>query len=134
MQYLDSYNAQQWGLMNKAIILTIFAILVSTMDTASAAQCKFLSNNQAEQAQEVLMGNTAIASMNVVDYYCESCMDKYPKPIVLDDIKIVRNIIGEKSVIMINNKSVDLAYLYVNGVNLASEVSCETYAVSTYLD
>lgn len=120
--------------MKKTFRVTIFMLIALSTNVAFAAQCKFISNDQAQRAEEFIKGNSKIANISVVDYYCESCLDKYPKPIVLDEIKIVRNIIGERAVLMINNKSIDLAYIYVNGANLAHEISCETYAVSAFLN
>lgn len=125
-------------------------LLATAMFTANAygeyipeKQCVSLSKPQLKSALKILRENQKSSDMFVVDSYCEYCQEDYPKAIVVDKFsgettskstsRFLANSAGE-SKLLINGKAVDLAYIYVNGENLAQKVGCETFGVSKVLD
>ena len=71
----------------------------------------------------------------VIDKFCEFCQNESrPNPIVVTKISMVKDSSRKIASILINKKKVDLAYIFVNGDNLAKAINCETYAVSANLD
>jgi hypothetical protein len=93
-----------------------------------------LSKKQVRNAQEIIIQSQANNSIFVIDRYCEACLDLYPKPIVVENVELRRNKKQRATSLVINKKIEDIAYLYVNGENLARKVGCKTVAVSNYID
>jgi len=115
-----------------------FLLLVGTllfcMSTFASGQCEIISASKAVQAMQILNEKLANSPLMVIDNYCEACMDELPRPIVVESIehKIVQA--DTLSSLKINGKVVDLAYIYVDGENLANQIGCKTIAVSKNLD
>lgn len=114
--------------MKKVVLLFISLLSFNTI----AGQCNKLNTKQANKAKEIIENAMESSELFVVDRYCESCLDNYPKPIVVDEFSIEKE--GSASQLSINDKVEDIAYIFVNGVNLATMVGCKTIAVSQYID
>jgi hypothetical protein len=115
--------------------MKILPLLLFTLSTSTfASQCKYLSKVQVKNAQDIIVESQANNSIFVIDRYCEACLDLYPKPIVVEDVGAKAHINKLTSSLLINKRIEDIAYLYVNGENLASKVGCKTVAVSKYID
>ena len=111
-------------------LTTIFIFFFSIK--AFSSQCVDLKYNQASKALKIVNNSKINKEFYVLDKYCESCLDTYPKPILLNDIEIDSS--DSISHILINGKVEDLAYIYVDGENLAQKVNCRTIAVSKFSD
>lgn len=125
------------------VISVLMILLNSKQLMAYEPQCIFLSDQQVTKAIQILEKWNSKNEIPVIDSFCEFCTDKYPKPIILEsaniskdiDLRLPANLKNESiSKIEVNGTVVDLAYLYVDGKNLAFEVGCETYGVSKELD
>ena len=110
--------------------ILIMGILVSS--NALAFQCKDLKFNQAKNAVVELKKYSDTKDIFVVDEFCEACMDSYPRPILVENISFKRE--ANHYHVILNNKVVDISYLYVEGHSLSHIVGCKTVAVSEYLD
>jgi len=102
------------------LALSIFAFAAQ----ASADQCSYVSRETAAKALRIVM------EANSVQTYCEPCGDRGA---VYVDVKSF----GMADVnyqgyweMQINGLGVDLAYTYVNGMNLAAIVACPAEGVS----
>lgn len=110
------------------------AILIFTLNTiAFADQCSALPLKQAYQAEQILKDFTKKNSIAVIDRFCEACMDTMVKPIVIDSIKIKDFQVKGYKEILINDKKIDLAYIYLNGENLAEKIGCKVIGNSYFL-
>lgn len=111
-------------------ILSILLMLL--INKTYASECRTLSTAQGEKALQLLLEADS-SELFVVDQYCEHCFDEYPRPILVDSYEIRKT--SKKSVeLYINGKVMDLAYLYVEGENMALNISCHIIAVSKNLD
>lgn len=113
--------------------LTFFAIYILCFSLAYADQCEWVSWDVAEKAYNLLL--------NSLDYthFCAPCMDKEPitKQINTVDIKPVDRKGNSKTLyqILINNKPIDIAYVYINGKNLGMQADCTPIGdVPEYID
>lgn len=112
-------------------ILPIIAILFSF--NVLADQCSVLPMKSAVQAQDLLEKHLHTHSIAVIDKYCESCRDESVQPIVIDKVELRDfQVVGFKQV-YVNNKKLDLAYIYLGGVNIAEQIGCKTRGISKYL-
>ncbi len=116
--------------MKKFIQLLTTALFIFSFNSY-ALECKNLNETQAQKAKRLLK-EYFDKELFVIDEYCESCFDKYPKPIVVEKFQVEKK--NKKYNLIINGKSIDITHLYVNGRNLASFAGCETVAVSKFLD
>lgn len=123
---------------------TALALIISTHFTYALdqeVQCVSLSEKQVEKVVKLLDEYQSKNQIPVIDSFCEFCTDKYPKPIFVDSVES-QSITSTRGPaagitehrITINGEIVDLAYLYINGKNLAHTVGCDTYGVSEFLD
>jgi hypothetical protein len=102
------------------LVLSVFAFAAQ----ASADQCAYVTRDMAAQALRIVMDAGSVQT------YCEPCGDRGATYV---DVKAV----GMADVnyqgyweMQINGRGVDLAYTFVNGMNLAAIVSCPTQGVS----
>lgn len=113
----------------------VFLFMTFSLNTFAKfdSQCNKIKPNQAKRALKILQNAQKKSDFFIVDRYCEFCEEtKYPKPILVETVSIDSDESTAK--IKINNKEQDLAYIYVEGENLAHKVGCRTIAVSQYLD
>lgn len=113
-------------ILNYILISNIFAL------NAIAAQCVVLPEEKANKAVELLIKHKKRNPIAVIDLYCEACRDEYPRPIVLENVELINFQVEGYKQIMINNKKIDLAYSYLNGVNIASMIDCKAIGVKKY--
>lgn len=114
--------------------LTIVCLLmISTKSYAT--QCLYLNQKQAKKAYEALQSHLQQNSnlIPIIDQYCESCLDEYPRPLVINSYKLKSVGYGLHQ-ILVNDKPIDIAFTYLNGDNLASTANCKTVAVSMTLN
>ena len=95
-----------------------------------AAQCENVSVTTATKALNFLKKLDSSQEIFIVDEYCEACLDYIPKPILVNSIKLIKDKRTNRASIEINKNKVDMAYIYVDGDNLAKMIGCHTYAVS----
>lgn len=111
----------------------ILALLITSQAYAFNDQCKNLTAGQANKAKSFIQKSYQVTkNIPVIDYLCEHCGDSYIKPIVMDSVKLKNN--GNLFELMINGKPQNLAYLYLNGRNIAHYVGCKPKAVSKFLN
>jgi putative ribosome biogenesis GTPase RsgA len=115
---------------------TTFAANVRDYDeTNTNIQCKSLEIAKANRALMILKTLQKKNSIMVIDQFCEFCKDEsFPNPIVVNKITLVKDANRKIASIFINKEKVDLAYIFVDGNNLAKAINCKTYAVSANLD
>lgn len=113
---------------------TCFILLICSVQNALAGQCHYISKIQADKALAILESHKDKSALFVIDQYCESCMDSYPKPILVDSFSVQKHRMKNIFEISINTNTIDAAYTYVDGSNLATLIGCKTVAVSKYLD
>lgn len=114
--------------------MKLLIILLLLCSNAFASQCESVSLDQATKALNILNKFNASKSIFVIDEYCEACLDYIPKPILVNSIKLVKDKRSHKASIEINKSKIDMAYIFVEGDNLAKKIGCKTYAVSSYLN
>lgn len=98
-----------------------------------SGHCKFLSAKYAAKAFTDLSALVKAKEIPVIDKYCASCNDPYVKPIVIEKVGYKPHQVKGYASISINDKEVDLAYLYLNGRNLGYTYHCKTQAATEYL-
>ncbi len=110
----------------------VLILLIGFINSAYAKSCQKL---KLEQGTEVikLLKSANTSEVFVIDKYCEHCQDNYPKPILVNSYQLT-NLPGNEVEIQINNQSIDLTYIYVQGRNIASIIGCNPIAVSKNLD
>lgn len=114
--------------------LFVFIIFMATSQLTLAGQCNYMNKSQALKALEILEKSKDEFDLFVIDKYCESCLDAYPKPILVNSFAIKKHKQPNIYELSINTKTIDAAYTYVDGNNLANMVGCKTVAVSKYLE
>ncbi len=107
----------------------LFTII--TMSKAYGGQCKYLPKAKIDSALKII--EQIKGEIPIVDHYCESCLDANPKPIVIDRVEVSPFQVKGYAGIKINGSSIDLAYTYVGGENLAQMVGCKTQNISKFL-
>jgi hypothetical protein len=113
------------------IIISI--ILMTQISSAHGAICKYLPSASIKDAQSLLESFKKSQDIAVVDKFCESCLDRSPKPIVIDSIEVYNHSVSGYAGLKLNGKTIDLAYLYLNGENLSFKYNCQTKYISRYL-
>lgn len=93
--------------------------------TAYADQCAYISKTQAQSALKVALEAKSIATL------CEPCGETAAK--VLETKSIGIHNVDENGYweLQINGKGMDLAYTFVNGLNLSKLAGCESQGVSS---
>lgn len=111
----------------RILIISIFLLALSA--SAFAHQCISLDRDQAIGAQLAIEKvSKKVPDFLVIDQYCEHCLDPYPRPIVVDEVKITHD--SKSYYLYINGEKIDIAYIYVDNKNLANLAGCKTIAVS----
>lgn len=109
----------------KKILLTSIISLIST--AAFADQCAVVNAQMTSKALSVLK------DAQTVHEFCEPCGDVRAQKLFIRNVSY-RAYDKSNFEILINGKSIDLAYTYVNGLNLAKIVGCPTIRVSPAID
>lgn len=114
--------------------IVIIWTLVLSLNVFASGQCQIVSSEQASLAINILNSQLADQPIMVIDKYCEACLDELPMPIVVESIQ--HQVIEKEifSSVKVNGQAIDMAYIYVNGENLAMKIGCKTIAVSHNLD
>jgi hypothetical protein len=115
------------------IKMFIFLILMTTSSVAFADQCSVLPAKSAHIAKELLSNHLRSNTIAVIDRYCESCRDEVATPIVIDTVTIKDFQVDGFKEIYVNEKKIDLAYIYLEGVNIAGKIGCKAFGISEYL-
>lgn len=128
------------------IYLVVFSMIIFAQTSIAAnvrdldesknnIQCKSLEIAKANRALRILETLQKKSPIMVIDKFCEFCENEsFPNPIVVNKITLVKDANRKIASIFINKKKVDLAYIFVDGNNLAKAINCKTYAVSANLD
>lgn len=125
-------RVKKTGVFMKKLIISTFLLMLFT-NLAWADQCSTLPNEKALKAKEIISNFIKTHEVAVIDLYCEACMDKIPKALVADTVNLKNFQVKGFKEILINEKSIDLAYVYINGENLASMIDCKTIGVDQFL-
>jgi len=107
--------------MKKALLITI--ITLSSV-SAFADQCAYISKAHAQKAVKALLETEKVQSL------CEPCGETKAQTITVESLGLRKAGYENYSEVVINNKGIDLAYTYVNGMNLAKLVGCTADGVS----
>ena len=106
-------------------------VVASTLLFAFASyadQCQVITLNQARRAYE------EVKRAQLVDALCELCGQSTPERLFVDDVQITRSSYQDGKTryyeVLVNGRSIDLAYTYVDGKNLANKVGCPAVGVS----
>lgn len=108
----------------KKLFVTAVLLLGSTV---FADQCNWVTKNQAERAARIL------AETERVQSYCEPC-GVMPSYMIIPSVRIQKTEDIIHYQVIVGKKAIDLAYTYVNGLNLAKLVGCPTQDVSSAID
>ncbi|MGE0525640.1 MAG: hypothetical protein AB7G93_07630 [Bdellovibrionales bacterium] len=97
---------------------------------AMADQCAVVTAEQAAQAVEIIQAATT------VEHMCEPCGENRPTQLSVRnvDLQTFSGVGSGQYSVLINGKSADLAYTYVNGYNVAYMVGCPTQGVSMTIE
>lgn len=109
----------------KKFILASLICFIGT--SAMADQCGYVKKSQAEKAVRMLLEADTVQSL------CEPCGQKRSTTIKVDSLGL-QKIDNQLSEVVINGKGIDLAYIYMNGLNLAKLVGCNTQDVSPSIE
>lgn len=107
--------------------LLLIAGLLSLSSVAMADQCQYVTKDQAQKALKIALETSKVESL------CEPCGEARPQKVDVKSIGIQDVNSQGYWGLMINNQNVDLAYTYVNGLNLAKLAGCEAQDVSLSL-
>lgn len=110
--------------MNKTMLILVLSLISGI---AFADQCSYISNRQAKKAVRALIGAQYIHT------FCEPCGDTKAQIVLADSVSLRKTGIEKTWEVLINQQGIDLAYIYVDGLNLAKVVSCPTEGVSPTL-
>ena len=102
----------------------LFVLLLITFKYSYSFECKYLPEDQAQKAAQILQNHMKKNQISVIDKYCQSCQNKEVAPILLDKIKSLNSQISGFKYLIINNREADLAHIYVNGESLSYKVNC----------
>lgn len=117
-------------MMRKFLIITLF-LLGSVSSYAS--QCQAILGVDAQKIVKMLREHKLNNSIAVIDKYCHSCRDQYVKPIVIEQIELKDFQVRGYKEVYINRKKIDLAYIYLNGENLAEKIGCKARGILSSL-
>ena len=116
--------------------MTRYLIILSLLLTSTisyADQCSVLPLKSAQLAKSILNKHLESNPIAVIDSYCESCRDESPRPIVIDSIELKDFQIAGYKEVFVNDKKIDLAYIYLEGVSIAGKIGCKAFGISKYL-
>ena len=107
----------------KSYILTSLIVFFAAA-TTWADQCAWLSKDQAQEAI------AALAQAKEVKSFCEPCQTKIAEIIVIQKLTI-RSVQGSSRSweVLVNDRGIDAAYIYVDQSNLAQIIQCPTEGV-----
>jgi hypothetical protein len=105
----------------KNVVISIVMVLASSISLAD--QCAYISKEQAIEAVQIL------SKTNSVQILCELCGDTEATTLDVKTFGMRSAGYQNYSEVVINDLGIDLAYTYVNGVNLALLVKCPTQGV-----
>lgn len=106
----------------KKIVLIALASMMSL--SVMADQCAYITKEQAKEALKIAI------DANKVESLCEPCGETQAKELEVKSIGISDVDYEGYWELQINGSGVDLAYTYVNGMNLAKLSACEATGVS----
>lgn len=107
----------------KKIVMTM--ALVLSASSAFADQCAYITKDQAAKAVTTLLSAQKIQSL------CEPCGETRAANVKAVNTIAIRSTGVDNTVeITLDGKGIDLAYTYVNGLNLALTSSCPAEGVS----
>jgi hypothetical protein len=111
----------------KKLVLVLAAVLAPSF--AFADQCQVVTHAQALKAIKILN------SANQVQKLCEPCGESLPQEVrpYSVDLQTFNGLHSGQYSVAINGAAIDLAYTYVNGMNLAMLVGCKAQGVSDTL-
>ena len=107
----------------KCLILT--SLIIAFGLNSWADQCAWISQEQAQKAM------AALEQAKEVKSFCEPCRQHALQTIDIQKLEILP--INETSnlwKVLVNNKGIDAAYIYVDQLNLAEVIQCPTEGVS----
>ena len=112
--------------MIKNLTIALFIVLASSV--AQADQCAYVSKEYAQKAMNLL--NDSIDSETKVVSWCEPCGEskadaKKKTPEAIKSVTVTHTGYEDFYEIHINGKSVDMAYTYVAGINLAKYINTQ---------
>lgn len=110
--------------MKKTLFITVFSLLSSA---AFADQCAVVNAEMTRKALSILKDAQTVHS------FCQPCGDRAPQKLYVRNASF-KQFDNSNYEVLINGKSIDLAYTYVNGLNLATIVGCKTTGVSPAID
>lgn len=110
--------------MKKVILISLISVIGSM---ALADQCAYIPRVQALKAIKLLMKAQRIQSL------CELCGEVTPQDMPAESIGVRKVEVQGNLEVVVDGRGIDLAYTYVNGVNLAKLVACPTDGVSPTL-
>ena len=108
----------------KKTILALTLILAGNV--AMADQCAVVTKKQATKAIQLIKMATTVQAL------CEPCGESEAKTLkpYSADLQTFGGLESKQFVVNVDGKIIDLAYTYVNGLNLAAIVGCEAHNVS----
>ena len=89
--------------------------LLFPVAAAHADQCQLIPKQQALAAMNRLEPGQRIYSL------CELCGERLPQPIVIKTIELKHDLDSKLWEIKINDRGIDLAYIYVNAIDLNND-------------
>lgn len=101
-----------------------FAVAMTTASLAMADQCAYITKAQAEKALKAVLETTKVQTL------CEPCGESKPQTLAVKSIGIRDVNYQGYWELFANDKGLDLAYTYVNGLNLAKFAGCSANGVS----
>lgn len=112
------------------VLLLVYTISLSL---ARGDQCELIPQDVATKAYDLLITSDSYT------YFCAPCMDREPVTEKINklDIQQVYYDIEDETLytILINDKPIDIAYIYINGKNLGMQVNCTPISyVPEYID
>ena len=103
----------------------LFALLLGSFSTmALADQCSLVSKETAKVAVRTLMDASSVS------FLCEPCGDTEATSLKAESIGLKKSSVEDYYEVVVDGKTVDLAYTYVNGLNLSKLTSCPSQLVS----
>lgn len=114
------------GIYMKNLIFAAAVILSGSFSMAD--QCQMVSKDKAEKAL------IAITQTQSVQSLCELCGERIPLTVTVKSVGMRNSNYQNFWEVMINDNPIDLAYTYVNGLNLAKLTGCTTQGVTSSLE
>lgn len=108
----------------KKAFLALSLVLIGNV--AMADQCAVVTKKQAVKALQMIQMATTVQSL------CEPCGESQAKTLKVfsADLQTFGGIDSKMFAVNLDGKIADLAYTYVNGMNLAKIVGCDAHDVS----